>query len=241
MLATAAIARYWDLFQVLVAKEKYVADYDILSVSMASRKKLQKFSELNNLPNVLQKPVNVAGTWPQPLIVELGCGYGEYTLVLAQRHPEFNYLGMDIQGERLWKAGKLMQELKLKNVWWLRGFIDHLPEYFAPGEIDELWLTFPDPFPRKGDAKKRLVAPRFLGYYKQLMKLGGRVHLKTDSNALYLYAQETVAASGAKIDRQMDMVPLNEPLYDLDIQTRFEHKHRSLGSAIHYLSWYWPN
>jgi tRNA (guanine-N7-)-methyltransferase len=207
---------------------------------MGRRQKLKKFAELKTFPHVLEWPKNVAGSWPQPLIVEVGCGYGEYALALAQRHPENHYLGLDIQGERLWRAAKEMQTLKLDNVWWLRGYADHLLDYFAPGEIAELWLTFPDPFPRKGDAKKRLTSPRFLSYYQRLLTLGGRVHLKTDSNGLYLYSQETIAASGATIDRQLDMVPADMTEFDLDIPTRFEQKHRNLGSAIHYLSWFWP-
>lgn len=208
---------------------------------MPNRNKLKKFVELGTLPHVWQWPENVAGTWPQPLIVEVGCGYGEYALALAKRHPENHYLGLDIQGERLWRAAKEMQAAQLDNVWWLRGYADHLLNYFAPEEISELWLTFPDPFPREGHAKKRLTSPRFLSYYKTLLTSGGRSHLKTDSNQLYLYAQETILTSGAIIDRQIDAVALGATDYDLDIQTRFETKHRALGSAIHYLSWYWPS
>ncbi len=206
---------------------------------MGRRQKLKKFAELKTFPHVFEWPKNVAGSWPQPLIVEVGCGYGEYALALAQRYPQNHYLGLDIQGERLWRAAKTMQALKLDNVWWLRGYADHLLDYFAPGEIAELWLTFPDPFPRKGDAKKRLTSPRFLEYYQQLLTPGGRVHLKTDSNSLYLYSQETVTASGATILHQLDTVPVEMTTLDLDISTRFEDKHRRLGAAIHYLEWSW--
>lgn len=206
---------------------------------MGRRNKLEKFAELASLPRVLQAPQGQAGHWPQPLIVELGCGYGEYTLGLAQRYPDNYYVGMDIQGERLWRGTKQMLELKLPNVWWLRGYVDHLLEYFAPGEVSEFWLTFPDPQPRKGDTKKRLTSPRFLEYYKTLLIPNGRVHLKTDSTSLYQYSQETVMASSGMIDRKLDLVALNETSDDLDIQTRFETKHRQLGSDIHYLSWHW--
>ncbi len=204
-----------------------------------SRKKLRKFAELKTMPHVFEWEQAKPGSWPQPLVVELGCGYGEYSLALAQRYPQLNYVGMDIQGERLWKGATDMVEFKLQNVWWLRGYVDHLLNYFAPGELSEIWLTFPDPQPRKGDARKRLTAPRFLEYYKTLLKPGGRVHLKTDSASLIAYTKETVPASGGKIDRIDDNVTLGEPKYDLDIITRFERKHRNLGDAIHYLSWYW--
>ena len=141
------------------------------------RKKLSKFAELTTLSHVLahvlEKPIGRAGTWPQPLILELGCGYGEYTLALAQRHPDNTYVGMDIQGERLWRGAKAMQALKLENVWWLRGYIDHLLDYFAPGEVAEIWLTFPDPFAR-GDML-RLTSPKFLDYYKTICNLAVRL------------------------------------------------------------------
>lgn len=195
-----------------------------------SRKKLAKFAALKTLPQVLEKPLNQAGHWPQPLIVELGCGYGEYTLALAQQHPEKTYVGMDIQGERLWHGAQQMLALKLTNVWWLRGYVDHLLDYFAPGEVSEIWLTFPDPFPRKSDAKKRLTAPRFLEYYKTVLRPGGRLHLKTDSSHLIAFSQITIPASGGIIDQYTDNAPV-------DIMTRFEQKHRALGAKIHYLSW----
>lgn len=198
------------------------------------RKKLAKFAELAHLPRVLEKPAGQAGRWPQPLVVELGCGYGEYTTALAQQHPAITYVGMDIQGERLWKGAKRMLELKLDNVWWLRGYIDHLLDYFAPGEVSEIWLTFPDPYPRKGDAKKRLTSSRFLEYYKTVLVPGGRVHLKTDAASLVAFSQETIPASGGKIQHYCNDAPI-------DIMTRFEKKHRSLGSTIHLLSWTYLN
>ena len=198
------------------------------------RKKLAKFVELGRLPHVLEKPLNQAGHWPQPLIVELGCGYGEYTLALAQQHPEITYVGMDIQGERLWKGATQMTALKLQNVWWLRGYIDHLLDYFAPGEVSEIWLTFPDPYPRESNAKKRLTAPRFLEYYKTILVPGGRVHLKTDAVSLITFSQDTIPASGGMIDQYTDQAPD-------DIITRFEQKHRALGSPIYYVSWTWSS
>lgn len=189
-----------------------------------------KFAELKTMPHVLEWPKNQASHWPQPLVVELGCGYGEYTIALAQRHSDITYVGMDIQGERLWKGAKQMVEFKLNNVWWLRGYIDHLLDYFAPEEVSEIWLTFPDPHLRKSDAKKRLTAPRFLEYYKTVLKPGGRVHLRTDSASLVAFSQETIPASGGMINRYIAAAPV-------DIMTRFERKHRTLGTPIHYLSW----
>ncbi|MFA6475125.1 MAG: tRNA (guanosine(46)-N7)-methyltransferase TrmB [Patescibacteria group bacterium] len=196
-----------------------------------SRKKLAKFAELSNFPHVFEKPDQMP-TWPTPLIVELGCGYGEYTLALAQRYPVNHYVGMDIQGERLWRGATASETLHLNNVWWLRGFVDHLPQYFAPQTITEIWLTFPDPHPKKGGTRKRLTNPRFLEFYKQLLVPGGRCHLKTDSDQLFNYSQDSIVASGGVIDGYTGP--------DLDIITRYEKKHRALGAAIHYVTWHWP-
>lgn len=212
---------------------------------MPRSKKTERFRALSKLPHVLEKPTGLAGHWSehfpsaQPLVVELGCGYGEYTVSLAQRYPERNYIGMDIQGERLWRGATASLQLKLTNVWWLRGQIDHLLEYFAPGEIAEIWLTFPDPYPKDRQAKKRLTSPRFLKMYQTVLKPGGKIQLKTDARPLLEYTQEIVEQSGAQLDILIENVAAEETAYDLDIKTRFELKHRTKNEPIYYLAWYW--
>lgn len=212
---------------------------------MGRRKKQQKFQELATFPHVLQPPEEVAGRWnkyfdsARPLVVELGCGYGEYTIALAKRYPEKNYVGVDIQGERLWRGSKISAALSLRNVMWLRAHIEQLDQYFGHSEVDEIWLTFPDPFPKRRHVKKRLTAPPFLALYRGVLKPKGRIHLKTDVDDLFQYTQQTVAESGGIIDRVLSSVAADEQRFDLDIITRYEKKHRDLGSRIHYLSWHW--
>lgn len=212
---------------------------------MSQLSKLQKFAELATLPGVLEKPRPQAGLWAEhfsndhPIILELACGYGEYAIALAQRYPHHNFIGIDIQGERLWQAANTATQLQLNNVRWLRIQIEHLLDHFSPEEVSEIWLTFPDPFPRRSQSKKRLVAPRFLAMYQSILQPHGRVHLKTDAINLITYARETITANGATIDRDLSHLSPTMTNFDLDIMTRFERKHRLLAHPIHYLSWYW--
>lgn len=213
--------------------------------TMSQPGKLQKFAELATLPGVIEKPQPQAGLWAKhfgnhhPITLELGCGYGEYTIALAQRYPHQNFIGIDIQGERLWKAAKTAAQLQLSNVRWLRMQIEQLLDHFAAQEINEIWLTFPDPFPRRSQIKKRLVAPRFLSMYQTMLQPHGRMHLKTDAANLITYAHETIAASGGTIEHELFNFPPATTDFDLDIMTRFERKHRQLAQPIYYLSWHW--
>lgn len=129
-----------------------------------------------------------------PIVLELGCGKGEYTVGLARLHPEKNFIGIDIKGARIYTGAKIAETEGLKNVAFLRTSIDLLPCFFAPGEVSELWITFPDPQMRK--AGKRLVGTRFLNMYRQCLADGGMVRLKTDSPFLYEYTEAMLKASG---------------------------------------------
>lgn len=212
---------------------------------MGRRKKLQKFDELGALPHVLQKPTDTTGRWHEyfkraaPLVVELGCGYGEYTIALAQRYPDRNYIGIDIQGERLWRGATVSQALHLNNVYWLRIQIEQLDQYFAPGEIAAIWMTFPDPFPKDRHIKKRLTAPRFLKIYRTLLQPGGQIHLKTDAAALIDYTKAMLTEAGAHIDTALSHIASTETRYDLDIMTRYERKHHARGDTMYYLAWHY--
>lgn len=212
---------------------------------MSQPGKLQKFAELATLPGVIEKPQPQAGLWTKhfgnqhSIVLELGCGYGEYTIALAQRYPHQNFIGIDIQGERLWKAAKTAAQLQLGNVRWLRLQIEQLLDQFAPQEINEIWLTFPDPFPRRSQIKKRLVAPRFLTMYQTILQSSGRLHLKTDAVDLVTYARETIAAYQGIIDYDLSNISDSFASDNLDIRTRFERKHRLLAHPIYYLSWHW--
>jgi tRNA (guanine-N7-)-methyltransferase len=212
---------------------------------MSQRGKLAKFADLHAMPTVLERPPHQAGHWAttfgnkQPIVAELGCGYGEYTIALAQRYPHRNYIGVDIQGERLWRGATAASAVQLNNVRWLRVQIEHLTDYFAPAELAAIWLTFPDPFPKRSQIKKRLSSPGFLSMYRALLQPCGRVYLKTDAADLMTYTHNTIAASGAIIDQRFDDVPAETTTHDLDIITRFERKYRLQGHPIYYCSWHW--
>jgi tRNA (guanine-N7-)-methyltransferase len=163
-----------------------------------SRKKLVRFAQNKVNPNVVQagKPIfdQIKGQWnavqfsnDQPLIVELACGRGEFTLGLGRQYPNQNFIGVDIKGSRIWKGSSSATAEGIHTVAFLRTQIQQLQDFFAPGEISELWITFPDPFPRDGDEKRRLTSPKFLEMYKQLVKPGGLIHFKTDNTGLYEY------------------------------------------------------
>ena len=163
-----------------------------------SRKKLVRFAQNEVNPNVVQagKPIfeQIKGQWntlqfanDQPLIVELACGRGEFTLGLGRHYPNQNFIGVDIKGSRIWKGSSSATAEGIHTVAFLRTQIQQLQDFFAPGEISELWITFPDPFPRDGDEKRRLTSPKFLEMYKQLVKPGGLIHFKTDNTGLYEY------------------------------------------------------
>ena len=132
-----------------------------------------------------------------PLILELGCGKGEYTLELARRNPDRNYVGVDIKGARLWRGAKTATQEGLPNVRFLRTRIEFITAYFAPGEVSEIWLTFSDPRPKSEN--NRLTSPGFLERYRKMLKPGGIVRLKTDSRFLYEYTRAVIEANGLKI------------------------------------------
>lgn len=209
------------------------------------RKKLQRYAELATFENVLTTPEHMQGLWrthifknTAPLILELGCGKGEYTNALAMTSPECNFIGVDIKGARLWRGSKNAQEAGLTNVRFLQIYIDHIEEYFGESEVDEIWITFPDPYPLKGDIKKRLTSPRFLARYAKILRPGGLVHLKTDARDLYTYTKEVIAEYTLSLkDDQEDIYIHGTPSGALAIQTYFEKKHLLAKRTISHLAW----
>ncbi len=208
--------------------------------------KLQKFAAIKTFPNTFELDRSRSGKWNQsyflndhPITLELGCGHGQYTLELAQQYPGQNFIGVDIKGARIWRGAKTALELKLKNVAFLRTYIDHLREYFAPGEVQAIWLTFPDPYPKRRTARKRLTAPRFLEIYRQLLKADGLVHLKTDSQELFDYTLSVLPIVGATLlTRIDDLYAAPVPDEVLAIKTTYELKHLAVQRRIKYLCFY---
>jgi len=175
-----------------------------------------------------------------PLVLELGCGGGEYTVGLAQLRPEKNYIGVDIKGARIWRGARTAKELGLKNVGFLRTHVDHILQCFGPREVSEIWLTFSDP--QIGKARKRLTSPLFLARYKEILKPGGLIHLKTDSPLLYEYTLEMIAEhklptyeSSAEV--YAELVPRVSPEEQavLNIRTYYEQMWLEEGRTIHYV------
>ncbi len=152
-----------------------------------------------NVPRVAVFPGGTAGTAApdRETVLELGCGKGEYTIALAERHPERNYIGVDIKGARLWKGAKYATEHRLPNVAFLRTRVEFITAFFAPGEVSEVWLTFSDPQYRSENS--RLCSPLFLERYRSFLRPGGVVHLKTDSRFLHEYARAVCAVNGLRV------------------------------------------
>lgn len=172
-----------------------------------------------------------------PIVLELACGKGEYTVNLARKFPEKNFVGIDKKGWRLWKGAKTALEEPLHNVHFIRMFIDHLDEYFGKTEVDEIWITFPDPYLRDSHSSKRLTSPKFLEIYRKVLKPEGVIHLKTDSDELYEFTQQVVKSENCRPVVQVDNVYLEKPDDPvLTIRTYYEKKHLQEGKTIHYIS-----
>ena len=208
-----------------------------------SRTKLQKFAELKNFNNVAENNQADAKICLQNflaksknIILELGCGKGEYSLALAQKFPRKKIAGIDIQGERLWFGAKNAQDRKINNVFFLREQIENIENYFTPHSISEIWLTFPDPHPKKKHVKKRLTNSRFLKSYQKLLRAKATVHLKTDNQGLFIYSQQSINSFGGKITKKIeDIYEQDKILALLDIQTHYEKKYLKIKKKIYYL------
>lgn len=207
------------------------------------KKKLARFAELDTFSNTLQYPQEIKGTWhskvfgnTQPIVLELGCGKGEYTIGQALRFPEKNFIGVDIKGNRIWRGAKTALENGLTNVRFLRTQIEMIPAYFAPGEVQEIWITFPDPQPNKPKTKKRLTSHQFIERYRQILAPNGIMHLKTDNRMLYEFTLEMIAEKKLQLLAHTDDLD-HSPLLDdvLSIRTYYEMLFRGKGMPIHYI------
>jgi len=210
------------------------------------QKKLIRFEAIKSFPNVLQYPEGMAGQWAayfkndHPLTLELACGKGEYTVGLARMYPDRNFLGVDMKGNRIYIGAKRSLEEQLSNAAFLRTHIDKIATYFRPGEVCEIWLTFPDPQLRKSRATRRLTHPRFLRLYQQVLAPGGIIHLKTDSPVLYTFTQWVIAMYGLTLLENIDDVHAGAPSAELQITTHYESLDIAKSKRVHYLSFVLP-
>jgi len=213
------------------------------------KNKLRKFEEMNAYPHVFQYPFAVLkekgfemrGKWNEsffnnnrPIVIELGCGKGEYTVGLAKIFPEKNFIGIDIKGARMWSGAAQAQRENLKNVAFVRTHIEWIDYFFSQGEVSEIWLTFPDPQMKK--VNKRMTSTRFMKLYNRILKENGEIHLKTDSNFMFTYTCEMV-----KVNRFPVLIQTNN-LYEsqitneiLSIRTFYEQQWLDRGISIKYI------
>lgn len=212
------------------------------------KRKKERFKIIEERANVIEPMKenyhDIKGVWGQqhfknnhPITLELACGRGEYTVGLAALFPNRNYIGVDMKGERIWKGSGWALERNLINVAFLRTHILMIENFFADGEVDEIWITFPDPRARKRDIKRRLTNPRFLDMYKRLIKPGGYIRLKTDNTSLYEYTLEVLRERSDIYDLQFTDNVYNSPLRPecFDIKTKFEEQFAGKGETIKYL------
>ena len=215
--------------------------------------KLQKFSEMESIPFVFQYPFSVLkekgfpikGSWREeffhnnnPIVLELGCGKGEYTVGLAQRFPDKNFIGVDIKGARMWTGATEARDKGMTNVAFLRTHIEMIENFLGADEVDEIWITFPDPQMKK--VRKRLTSTRFIELYRKLLKPGGIIHLKTDSAFLFTYTRLLAETNpeAFKVLACTENLYANPDTVDdiLDIKTYYERQWLDRGLNIKYIA-----
>lgn len=224
---------------------------------MSRRNKLQKFAAVAAFPHVYEsfdvgadkllcagEEVVMRGRWAEghfrndhPVTLELACGKGEYTVGLAARYPQRNVIGVDIKGARIWKGARHALAAHLDNAAFLRTRIEYLDRFFNPGEVDEIWIVFPDPFPRDSKVNRRLTAPGFIDIYRKLLKPGGLVHLKTDDPTLYDYSLDVIRSIDdcTLLYHSGDIYASDLVAPELGIKTFYEVQHLAEGRTIRYI------
>ncbi|MCL2131247.1 MAG: tRNA (guanosine(46)-N7)-methyltransferase TrmB [Lentimicrobiaceae bacterium] len=216
-----------------------------------SKNKLEKFAENAAFPHffqplqteVLENGFELKGKWRSvffnnnnPIVLELACGRGEYTVGLAAKYPNKNFIGIDRKGARMWTGGKESLHAQLPNVAFLRTQIGLIKYFFAENEVDEIWITFPDPQPARSKINKRLTSPLFLDFYKHILKPNGLIHLKTDSGQLYEYTLEVIENLHYEVvEKNADIYAADRTNDDLNIQTYYETMWRNKGIPIKYI------
>ncbi|CAN5472412.1 tRNA (guanosine(46)-N7)-methyltransferase TrmB [soil metagenome] len=215
-----------------------------------AKRKLQRFQELETMSRIFQYPfplltpdLDFKGKWNssvfekiQPITLELGCGRGEYTVELSKAYPKRNFVGIDIKGARIWRGVKTINEENILNAAFLRTHIDWLSTFFDPGEIDEIWITFPDPQPQLSRENRRISNPKFLQLYRNVLKKDGLLHLKTDNLGFFDYTVEMLENESGTMEVCTRNLYGDRPAgFDLSIQTTYEKIFLKEGKNINYL------
>jgi tRNA (guanine-N7-)-methyltransferase len=220
-----------------------------------AKHKLQRFAEIETFDNVIQPRMSfpitdhaLKGKWGQdffrndkPIVLELGCGRGEYTVNLAEKYPDKNFVGVDIKGARLWRGAKTAMDNKMTNVGFLRLQIDKIDYFFGPDEVSEIWITFPDPQPQVSRIRKRLTSPNLLEHYKKMLIPNGIIHLKTDNAALFAYTEFVMKQLHCQVHQCTHDLYQSAFLNDvLSIKTTYEQMYLKIGVPINYLNFSLP-
>lgn len=212
-----------------------------------AQKKLQRFAAIKTFPNVLEYPENIAGKWNEyfkndyRITLELACGKGEYAIGLGKLYPQKNFIGIDIKGNRIWAGAKYALDNKLNNVVFLRTQIHKIDTYFIKNEVDEIWITFPDPQLRISKANKRLTHPRYLRLYKNILKPNGNIHLKTDSPDLYNFTKTVIELYKLTVNLDVDDVYKQEQVSsELNIKTHYENLDIAKSKKVFYVCFSLP-
>lgn len=212
-----------------------------------ARTKLKRFAQNAASENVIEpgKPSfeTIKGNWNafqfknnNPIVLELGCGRGEYSIALAEKFPDKNIVGVDLKGARLWKGSTLANEKKLNNVAFLRTIIQNIEQFFEKDEVSEIWITFPDPRPKLSDEKRRMTSPRFLDLYRKILKPNGIIHLKTDNTPLFDYTLEVLKEEKINPELSTDNLYQSELYTDiLTVKTTYEKMFTEKGENIKYV------
>jgi tRNA (guanine-N7-)-methyltransferase len=209
-----------------------------------SRKKRRRFAQLKEFSNVLDRnQVAHDDHWIQkhfgndhPIVLELGCGRGEYTIALALDDPDRNILGIDKKGARLWKGARYALEMGIRNAAFLRISIEDLVEFIPAGKVEEIWIPFPDPLPKRRQAKHRLISRPFLDIYRAKLKKRGRIHLKTDDEDLVNYLLHLLESYPAAIHENSEDLYAAETLNPLlSVKTTYELRYLEAGRSIKYV------
>jgi len=225
---------------------------------MSKKNKLQKFADIVTFPNVYEnidprnpeltglngEIVNLKGKWSEkhfknnnPIVLELACGKGHYTLGLAERFPDKNFIGVDIKGARIWQGARLAMDNNIDNAAFFRTRIEQIELFFEKNEIDEIWITFPDPFLKDRKSNRRLTAPAFLHSYRTILKKGGIINLKTDSPELYAFTLKVLKeeTSFELMYHDDDIYSKPLPVEVLEIKTEYERMHLAKNLTIKYV------
>ena len=213
-----------------------------------AQKKLFRFAQIKIFPNVLEYPTGMKGQWDQlfknenPVVLELACGRGEYTIGLASLFPGQNFIGVDIKGNRMYIGAKKALDNSLANAVFLRTQVEKITDYFSEEEVADIWITFPDPQLRGSKAKKRLTHPRFLRLYREILRPGGSVNLKTDSPELYRFTKTVIELYKLDLIEDLDNVYSHPGISEtLKIRTHYEDLDIAQSKKIHYLKFMLPN